>query len=118
MSEVMKKPRTEASASLNLLGPAKNKAKVLKLVKDLGYKEAQEKSSVPWRELLGDFDNPGSMLKGARTSQGLTQKQLSDLTGIPQHQISEMENNKRSIGKNRAKKLAAALHMASYRILL
>ena len=118
MSEVMKKPRTKVAAILNLVGPAKNKTKVLTLVKDLGYEEAQEKVSVPWREVLGDFDNPGSMLKGARTSQGLTQQQLSELTAIPQHQISEMENNKRSIGKNRAKILAKALDMASYRMLL
>ena len=43
--------------------------------------------------------------------------ELSGLTGIPQHHISEMENGKRCIGKERAKKLAEALH-CDYRQLL
>ncbi|MHB8810925.1 MAG: helix-turn-helix domain-containing protein [Desulfobulbaceae bacterium] len=47
----------------------------------------------------------------------MTQKQLAALTGIPQHHISEMENGKRCIGKERAKKLATALH-CDYRRLL
>ena len=56
-------------------------------------------------------------LRAYRYREGLTQKQLSELTGIPQHHISEMENGKRSIGKERAKKLAEALH-CDYRQLL
>lgn len=56
-------------------------------------------------------------LRAYRHREGLTQKQLASLTGIPQHHISEMENGKRSIGKERAKKLAAALH-CDYRQLL
>jgi DNA-binding XRE family transcriptional regulator len=56
-------------------------------------------------------------LRAYRNREGLTQKRLSELTGIPQHHISEMENGKRSIGKERAKKLAEALH-CDYRQLL
>lgn len=56
-------------------------------------------------------------LRAYRTREELTQKQLAELTGIPQHHISEMENGKRSIGKERAKKLAEALH-CDYRQLL
>ena len=56
-------------------------------------------------------------LRAYRTREGLTQKQLTELTGIPQHHISEMENGKRSIGKERAKKLAKALN-CDYRQLL
>ena len=56
-------------------------------------------------------------LRAYRHREGLTQKQLAELTGIPQHHISEMENGKRSIGKERAKKLAEALH-CDYRQLL
>jgi DNA-binding XRE family transcriptional regulator len=56
-------------------------------------------------------------LRAYRTRENLTQKKLSELTGIPQHHISEMENGKRSIGKERAKKLAEALH-CDYRQLL
>ena len=49
-------------------------------------------------------------LKAYRTREGLTQKKLAELTGIPQHHISEMENGKRGIGKERAKKLAEKLN--------
>jgi len=58
-----------------------------------------------------------SALRAYRTREGLTQKQLAELTGIPQHHISEMENGKRTIGKERATKLATALH-CDYRQLL
>lgn len=56
-------------------------------------------------------------LRAYRHREGVTQKELAELTGIPQHHISEMENGKRSIGKERAKKLAEALH-CDYRQLL
>jgi transcriptional regulator with XRE-family HTH domain len=49
-------------------------------------------------------------LRAYRTREGFTQKQLAELTGIPQHHISEMENGKRGIGKERAKKLAEKLN--------
>lgn len=42
---------------------------------------------------------PGMSLAGARHKENLTQRQLSELTGIPQRHISEMENGKRPIGK-------------------
>jgi transcriptional regulator with XRE-family HTH domain len=56
-------------------------------------------------------------LRAYRSREGFTQKRLAELTGIPQHHISEMEHGKRSIGKDRAKKLAAALG-CDYRMLL
>lgn len=56
-------------------------------------------------------------LRGYRYREDLTQKQLADLAGIPQRHISEMENGKRPIGKERAKKLAKALN-ADYRLFL
>ena len=56
-------------------------------------------------------------LRGARAREDLTQKQLSEMTGIPQRHISEMEHGKRTIGKERAKVLAKALN-ADYRLFL
>ena len=44
-------------------------------------------------------------------------KQLAELTGISQHHLSEMENGKRPIGKDTARKLAAALKV-DYRVFL
>lgn len=56
-------------------------------------------------------------LRAYRHREGLTQKQLAERSGIPQHHISEMENGKRGIGKERAKALAQALN-CDYRLLL
>jgi plasmid maintenance system antidote protein VapI len=47
----------------------------------------------------------------------MTQTRLSELTGIPQRHISEMEQGKRPIGKENAKKLAKALD-TDYRMFL
>lgn len=56
-------------------------------------------------------------LRGYRTREDLTQVQLAELTGIPRRHISEMENGKRSIGKEREKRLAEALK-CDYRVFL
>lgn len=56
-------------------------------------------------------------LAGYRYREGLTQKQLAELTGINRRHISEMEHGKRPIGKENAKKLAKVLH-CDYRSLL
>ena len=57
------------------------------------------------------------MLRAARTKEDLSQMQLAARTGIPQRHLSAMEQGKRTIGKERAKKLAKALRV-DYRIFL
>jgi transcriptional regulator with XRE-family HTH domain len=57
-------------------------------------------------------------LRAYRTRENLTQKELAARTGIPQHHISEMENGKRPIGKERARKLAEALGVGDWRMLV
>ena len=61
---------------------------------------------------------PQVALRAYRTREGLTQKALSTRTGIPQHHISEMENGKRPIGKERARRLAEALGVEDWRMLV
>jgi len=42
--------------------------------------------SIPWREVFPEITDqtlPGVCLRGARAREGLTQKQLSERTGIP-----------------------------------
>jgi DNA-binding XRE family transcriptional regulator len=56
-------------------------------------------------------------LRAYRSRENLTQRQLAELTGIPQRHISEMENGKRRIGKELAKRLGQALH-ADYHVFL
>ncbi len=79
-----------------------------------------ESESIPWRDAFPNITNeelPGVSLTGARTKEGMTQRELAAATGIPQRHISEMENSKRPIGKERAKTLAKVLNV-DYRIFL
>jgi DNA-binding XRE family transcriptional regulator len=103
---------------LKFIGPSTNKDKAIAALKSLGFVNVSD--SVPWRDLFPEYsdeDFPGVCLAGSRAKEGLTQKQLSELTGIPQSHISEMENGKRAIGKKRAKILAKALKVG-YKVFL
>jgi len=73
-------------------------------------------AAVAVSHLLGSPQS-GQALAGARGKEGLSQRQLAALTGIPQRHISEMEHGKRPIGKAHAKLLAKALQV-DYRVLL
>jgi len=64
-----------------------------------------------------DYRSAGYYLRAYRHRGELTQAALSNETGIRQHHLSEMENNKRVIGKVNAKKLAVILD-CDYRKLL
>jgi transcriptional regulator with XRE-family HTH domain len=46
------------------------------------------------------------MLRGLRGKEALTQKEFAERIGISQHHVSEMENNKRKIGIEMAKRIA------------
>ena len=67
-----------------------------------------EDESLPLEEVFPDL-HPGSAIRGLRLREGLTQEQLARLLGIKRTNLSEMENGKRPIGKNMAKRLAQAL---------
>lgn len=61
---------------------------------------------------------PGDILRTYRENTGLTQTALGQkIGGVPRQHISNMENGKRPIGKESAKKLAAALNV-DYRTFL
>jgi len=109
-----KKRRTEA---VRFSGPADKVKKLRRYAESIGLQEVVD--SVPWQSAFPETaDNlPGTALKGARVKEGMTQTALSEKTGIPQRHISEMENGKRTIGKELARKLAEALDV-DYRILL
>jgi transcriptional regulator with XRE-family HTH domain len=75
---------------------------------------------IPWREAYPECSEAqliGKALAGARYREGLTQIKLSKLAGIPQRHISEMENGKRTIGKEMAKRLGKALNIG-YKVFL
>jgi len=54
---------------------------------------------------------PGQALRMVRELQGLTQVALGALVGWPQAQISALENERETLGHERAAKLARALHV-------
>jgi len=56
-------------------------------------------------------------LRAYRTREDLTQRELAEKAKIPQRHISEMENGKRPIGKEIAKRIAEVLGI-DYRALL
>jgi DNA-binding XRE family transcriptional regulator len=63
------------------------------------------------------YRTPGYYLRLYRQRADLTQAALAEQAGIHQHHLSEMENNKRVLGKAIAKKLASLLQ-CDYRKLL
>jgi len=81
---------------------------------------SQQDEYIPWREAFPEMNRlqeNGIVLREIRQLMGLTQKQLADLTGIPQRHISEMETAKRPIGKETAKRFAQVLDV-NYRLFL
>ena len=103
---------------LKFVGPIANMTKAYEILKPLGFVDASD--SVPWRDAYPEYSEAqlvGKALAGARDREGLTQIQLSELTGIPQRHISEMENGKRPIGKEMAKRLGKALNIG-YKVFL
>ncbi len=112
-----KKLPTE-TIELRFLGPIVNMARAVDALKPLGFVDTSD--SVPWREAYPECSEAqliGKALAGARYREGLTQIELSKATGIPQRHISEMENGKRPIGKEMAKRLGKALSI-SYKVFL
>ncbi len=82
--------------------------------------KAKERS-IPWREVfkeeIEDYSEAGLMLRGSRGKADVTQKELAAAIGVSQHHISEMENGKRTIGREMAKRLGA-FFKTSYKIFL
>lgn len=74
----------------------------------------KKSEGTPWKEALNYNAQtwPQDVLRGGRAKEGLTQKQLSERTGIPRTHISDMERGKRPIGKHNARKLGEALNLA------
>jgi len=95
-------------------------------MRELGFESISKVASdhhrqeefIPWREEFleyTDADIVGITLKETRRQANLTQQQLSQLTGIPQRHLSEMERGKRVVDKKTAKQLAKVLEV-DYRV--
>jgi len=61
--------------------------------------------------------SPGNRLRGLRTREGITQKELAQALGIRQHHVSEMERSLRSISRDMAKRIGET-YKISYKVFL
>lgn len=116
MLEPMKKPHTN-NVCLSVICALANLPEVKKLLEAQGCTvQAEEKEWYTIDELFPNH-HAGHSLRGLRYREGLTQKELSELTGVSVQNLSHMENGRRAIGKEMAKRLAAVLN-ADWRALL
>lgn len=119
LAHTKKHPIDSGLVALNFMVHPSNVNRVINYVKTI--EAEKEPAPRPWREVLRELrpTEPieAGILRGARSKEGVTQTRLSELTGIPQRHISEMEQGKRPIGKESAKKLATALK-TDYRVFL
>ncbi len=116
--QVHTKKHITKTIELKFIGPIVNMARAIETLKPLGFLDKSD--TVPWRDAYPECSEAqliGKALAGARDREGLTQIQLSQITGIPQRHISEMENGKRPIGKEMAKRLGKALNIG-YKVFL
>jgi antitoxin component HigA of HigAB toxin-antitoxin module len=125
MLELMKRQTTDDFVDIFLRGVPSDKAEMLKEA----IEKILELAGVPLKsmeesddrlysieEVFPDF-HIGHALRGLRSREGLTQKQLSEMIGAKPSHISEMENGKRPIGRDMAKRLAKALR-TEYKVFL
>jgi len=102
----------DGTVELRFTGPSGRRKEAVDALKSLGFVDVS--GTVPWKDCFPYSDEPlpGVCLAGARDREGVTQRELAKMTGIPQRHISEMENGKRPIGKETAKKLGKALNVS------
>jgi len=75
-----------------------------------------EKESFTSEEVFPGF-HAGNSLRGARYREDVSQRKLANLTGVSVQNISAMENGRRPIGKEMAKRFAHVLN-TDWRLLL
>ena len=109
MPEATKKPRIDPEmVTLRLRVHRRNAPRIKEYVQAV---EAGDDRTYTLAEVFPEYQGkePQVALRAYRTRENLTQRQLAELTGIPQRHLSEMENGKRVIGKELAKRLGKAL---------
>ena len=68
-------------------------------------------------DLLDEKRSSGNVIRARRQSLGLTQKDISEMTGLKTTFISAVENDKRNLGVHTASKIAAAIALHPSSIL-
>jgi DNA-binding XRE family transcriptional regulator len=118
MAERREKRPIEITIEARFVGPRDKMVKLREIADSPGPRETSEAVTIA-EAFPGYGEKPlGMALRGARSREGLTQRQLAEMTGVPQRHISEMETGKRQIGKERARRLAEVLRVSDCRVFL
>jgi DNA-binding XRE family transcriptional regulator len=120
MSAHMKMPRISKVAisisNKRFMVPAPRAAAILELVH-----EYQVKENVPADDVLRDvykkYGKTGSVIRGFRAREDMTQTQLARKLGVTQGDLSKMENGKRPVGKEMAHRLEKVFN-TDYRVFI
>lgn len=124
MLEHTKKPHTDA-VFLGVICEQAVLEEVKAALEAKGCRIEEEKRVAPdsgekeWYTLEEIFPDhhAGHALRGARYREDMSQRQLSEHTGVSVQNISAMENGRRPIGKEMAKRFAKVLN-TDWRLLL
>lgn len=94
--------------------PERKKKIILSLVKEFAEDE-KRLGNVPFGEVYkkeyGHTPKWAVALRGARSKENMSQKELSEKTGIPITNISKYENGERKISQEQAQKIAKVLRV-------
>ena len=120
MSAPMKMPRTNqvpiSISNERFMVPGSRAAAILELVRE--YRVAE---NVPADEVLNDvykkYGKTGSVIRGFRAREDMTQIELAKKLGVAQGDLSKMENGRRPVGKELAHRLAKVFN-TDYRVFL
>jgi ribosome-binding protein aMBF1 (putative translation factor) len=111
-----KRPTDDGLVTIRLRVHPKNAEKIKEFARII---ENSEEQNYTIAEVFPEYIGKEQQIsiRAYRYREDITQRQLSTMTGIPQRHISEMENGKRVIGKEMAKRLGKALK-ADYKAFL
>lgn len=124
MLELTKKQTTAGLTDLCLTVPAEDADEIMQALHDvmhaLGYTlnvdAPDDNSMYPASEVFPD-GSPAMALRGLRVREDITQAEMAERLGLKQHHVSEMENGKRSIGLDMAKRIGDEFGI-SYKVFL
>lgn len=118
MSERMKKPHTENIAMVTWHGAHYAlPVGVIEKYKVKGVAKKHLSINDVFGELIDEHGEPGLLLKGLRHRESLSQIEFAKILNITQANLSAMENGRRSIGKEIAKRIAEQFEV-DYRMFL
>ncbi len=96
--------------------PAPRAAAILELVREYQVEENVPADDV-LREVHEKYGKTGSVIRGFRAREDMTQIELARKLGVTQGDLSKMENGKRSVGKEMARRLAKVFN-TDYRVFV